>query len=492
MKKWKSFLIICMSFTLICNSAAYADEPAVTEPVVAAEGAVLLNAGTGEVLFEKNGNTRFYPASITKLMTALLTLENCGLTDTVTFSSTATTNMEAGSVSLKITEGDKLSVKDCLYGLLLKSANEIGNGLAEHIAGSNKNFADMMNSRAKALGCTNTNFANPHGLNNSNHYTTPYDMALIAREAFKNPTLCQITTTTTYKFPATKLAGERTISMGHKMVYESDSRYYPGIVGGKTGYTSLAGNTLVTCVEQNGVRLIVVIMKSKSTHYADTKALLEYGFAKVKTGTAGQPGVNQPGTSQSGSNQPGTSQSGSNQPGSNQPGTSQSGSNQPGTSQPGSNQPGTSQSGSGQPGSDQSGSSVSITSNGPGQTITTAQSPSAPGQQPETGQSEIKIGWQQDHTGWYYIKEDGSKAANEWLTLENITYWFDSNQYMATGWRQYNNGAWYYFKPSGAMASSYWQKDGDLWFYLGADGVMMKNTVTPDGYHLDDRGVWIQ
>ena len=462
MKKWKSFLIICMSLTLICSTVVHADEPAVTEPVVAAEGAVLLNAGTGEVLFEKNGNTRFYPASITKLMTALLTLENCSLTDTVTFSSTATTNMEAGSVSLKITEGDKLSVKDCLYGLLLKSANEIGNGLAEHIAGSNKNFADMMNSRAKALGCTNTNFANPHGLNNTNHYTTPYDMALIAREAFKNPTLCQITTTTTYKFPATKLAGERTISMGHKMVYESDSRYYPGIVGGKTGYTSLAGNTLVTCVEQNGVRLIVVIMKSKSTHYADTKALLDYGFAKVKSVSA-----NQQGAGQLGANQPGAGQHGTNQPGAGQPGINQ-------------------------PGADQSGTSVTITSNGPGQTITTPQSPTAPDQQSQAGKPALNSGWQKDNTGWYYIKEDGSKAANEWLTLEHVTYWFDTNQYMATGWRQYNNGAWYYFKPSGAMAANYWQKDGDLWFYLGADGVMMKNTVTPDGYHLDERGVWIQ
>lgn len=444
MKKWKSFLIICMSLTLISSSAVHAEEPAVSEPEVASEGAVLLNANTGQVLFEKNGSTRFYPASITKLMTALLTLENCGLTDTVAFSSTATTNLEAGSVSLKITEGDKLSVKDCLYGLLLKSANEIGNGLAEHIAGSNSKFADMMNSRAKALGCTNTNFANPHGLNNSNHYTTPYDMALIAREAFKNPTLSQITTTTTYKFPATKLAEERTIAMGHKMVYASDSRYYPGIIGGKTGYTSLAGNTLVTCVEQDGIRLIAVIMKSKSTHYDDTKALLDYGFAKVKSGTAQQSQAPELGTS----------------------------------------------------GISASNTSVS---DGPGQTITTSQAPSDPGQQPQAnGQAgqqpngQAETGWKQDQTGWYYIKDDGSKAANQWMTIEDVTYWFDSNQYMATGWRQYNNGAWYYFKSSGAMARSQWQQDGDLWFYLGADGIMMTNTTTPDGYRLDERGIWIQ
>ena len=444
MKKWKSFLIICMSLTLIGSSVVHAEETAVSAPTVASEGAVLLNANTGEVLFEKNGYNKYYPASITKLMTALLTLENCSLTDIVSFSSTATTNLEAGSVSLKITEGDKISVKDCLYGLLLKSANEIGNGLAEHIAGSNSNFADMMNNKAKALGCTNTNFANPHGLNNSNHYTTPYDMALIAREAFKNPTICQITTTTTYKFPATKLAGERTIAMGHKMVYKSDARYYPGIIGGKTGYTSLAGNTLVTCVEQDGVRLIVVIMKSKSTHYADTKALLDYGFAKVKTASSQQPQAAEPGVTA--------------------PGIT-------GTDAPGSV-------------SSSAGSSNTSLTNGPGQDL--GSTPSAPGQTAQTN-----TGWQQDQTGWYYIKADGSKAANEWQTIEHVTYWFDSNQYMATGWRQYNNGAWYYFKPSGAMACNTWQQDGDLWFYLGADGIMLKNTTTPDGYQLDERGVWI-
>ena len=426
MKKWKSFFTICLSLTLAFSTGAQAQENPPAPPTVAAQGAVLLNANTGEVLFGQNEHERYYPASITKLMTALLTIENCGLNDTVTFSATATTNLEAGSVSLKITEGDKLSVKDCLYGLLLKSANEIGNGLAEHIAGSNSKFADMMNARASALGCTGTHFANPHGLNDSNHYTTPYDMALIAREAFKNPTLRQITSTTSYQFPATKLAEERTITMGHKMIYPTDSRYYPGIVGGKTGYTSLAGNTLVTCAERDGITLIAVVMKSKSTHYADTKALLDYGFLKVKAGG-----------SQSVSPEPGISKG---------------------------------------PGGD---AVTSPAGSGEGQEV----SVSGPGQ-------ETAFGWKQDAAGWYYIKEDGSRASNEWLTIDNATYWFDSNQYMATGWRQYNNGAWYYFRSSGAMAVNHWVQDGDLWFYLGSDGVMLKNTVTPDGYQLDERGAW--
>lgn len=256
-----------------------AEPVTVAVPEIASEGAVLINAATGQVLFGKNEDQQFYPASITKVMTALLTLEHCNLNDVVTFSASATTNLESGAVALGVSEGDQLTVEQCLYGLLLKSANEIGNGLAEHIAGSVSGFADMMNEKARALGCKNTHFVNPHGLNNAEHKTTPYDMALILRAALENETFRKIDTTTSYRFPAIKNAQERTITMGHKMLYASDERYYEGIIGGKTGYTSKAGNTLVTGAERNGVRLIAVVMKSKGTHYADTKALLDYGFA---------------------------------------------------------------------------------------------------------------------------------------------------------------------------------------------------------------------
>lgn len=266
------------------EGTVFAGSAKVAAPVVAAEGAVLLNCGTGQILFEKNGRTPFYPASITKIMTALLTVENCSLEDVVTFSRTATTNLESGAVTISLTEGDQLTVRDSLYALLLKSANEVANGLAEHMGGSVDNFALMMNNRAAQLGCTGTHFANPNGLNNATHMTTPYDMSLIARAAYANPVISQISTTTAYQMPATKLSGPKTITMGHKMLYSTDSRYYPGMVGGKTGYTSKAGNTLVTCVERNGVRLIAVIMKASGTHYTDTKALLDYGFALAANG----------------------------------------------------------------------------------------------------------------------------------------------------------------------------------------------------------------
>ncbi|MFR4439389.1 MAG: serine hydrolase [Hungatella sp.] len=367
---------------------------AVEKPQIASEGAVLLDVSTGTFLYEKNGDTRFYPASITKLMTALLVAERCQLTDTVTFSETATTNLESGAVSLGLTAGDQLTVEQCLYALLLKSANEVGNGLAEHVAGSVSAFAQLMNEKARSLGCTNTNFTNPHGLNDSSHYTTPRDMALIAKAAMKNDIVRKVAGTVSYQFPATKKSEARTITMGHKMLYPTDSRYYEGIIGGKTGYTSLAGNTLVTAAEKDGVRMIAVVMKSKSTHYDDTRKLLDYGFAVKKAGS-------------------------------------------------------------------------------------------------NTSVGTADTGWKQDSTGWYYVKQDQSYAANEWMTIDGEEYWFDSNGYMATGWRQYSNDAWYYFRSSGAMAKNYWAQSNDKWFYLGADGSMLKNTTTPDGYPVGADGAWI-
>lgn len=264
-----------------------AGETVLTLPAVEAEGAVLLDCSTGQILFEKNAHNQFFPASITKVMTALLTIENCNLNDIVTFSERATTNLESGAVTLNLTAGDQLTVEQCLYALLLKSANEVANGLAEHMAGSTEAFAQQMNARAAQLGCTGTNFVNPNGLNNDAHVTTPYDMALIARAAYANPVLSKISTTTSYQMPATLKSQAKVITMGHKMNYPTDSRYYPGMVGGKTGYTSKAKNTLVTCVEKDGVRLVAVVMKAGGTHYTDTRAMLDYGFALAASGGTG-------------------------------------------------------------------------------------------------------------------------------------------------------------------------------------------------------------
>ncbi|MCI8516313.1 MAG: D-alanyl-D-alanine carboxypeptidase [Hungatella sp.] len=313
MRQWKKLTAAVLALGLLFSVPAAADtagpraddgsvapsQNVLSEPVVQAEGAVVIDAATGKVLWGKNETSRFYPASITKLMTALIVLERSELNDMVTFSETATTNLESGATNLNLTQGDQLTVEQCLYGLLLKSANEIGNGLAEHVAGSVEEFAKLMNQKATQLGCTGTHFANPHGLNDSNHYTTPLDMAKIGAAAFENKTLCKIDTTISYQFPATRKNSARTITMGHKMMYPDDARYYEGIIGGKTGYTSLAGSTLVTGAERDGVRLVAVVMKSQLTHYDDTRALLDYGFARMKQeGQGGGTGPDQSGNTQ--------------------------------------------------------------------------------------------------------------------------------------------------------------------------------------------------
>ena len=239
-----------------------------------------MDADTGAVLYGKNIHESYYPASITKILTALVVIEHVDdLEEMVTFSSDAVYNVEAGSSNAHLAPGDQLSVRNCLYALLLKSANESANALAEHVAGSREEFAKLMNEKAQSLGCTESNFANPSGLNDPNHYTTAYDMAKISQAAFENPTFVEIDSTSCYDLPATKNEPEgQTIYCGHKMLKHSAGMYYDGIIGGKTGYTTLAGNTLVTCAERDGMKLISVILNGHLTHYDDTKILLDFGF----------------------------------------------------------------------------------------------------------------------------------------------------------------------------------------------------------------------
>ena len=249
-------------------------------PEINSGTAVVIDAATGTVIYGKSEDTPFYPASITKLMTALLVYEHCNLDEQVTFSHAAVSDLESGAVTAGVSEGDVLTVRDCLYALLLKSANEVANGLAEHVSGSVSAFAQLMNERAKGLGCTNTNFCNPNGLTNSSHVVSAKDMALIARAAFSYPELVAIDTTPSYTLPATqKYPNGLTVSLKHKMLATGTDYHYQYAIAGKTGYTSAAGNTLVTAAEKDGVRLIAVVMKAKSgQHYAETKLLFEYGW----------------------------------------------------------------------------------------------------------------------------------------------------------------------------------------------------------------------
>ncbi|MCI8598027.1 MAG: D-alanyl-D-alanine carboxypeptidase [Lachnospiraceae bacterium] len=255
-------------------------------PQIYAEAAVIMEADTGAILYNKDMDMRNYPASITKIMTALLALEDCSLDEVITYSYYATHSIEAGSSTIYTKEGEQLTVEESLYGLLLESANECGNGLAEHVAGSVEAFVDMMNERAAELGCTDTHFMNPHGLHDEEHYTTPRDMALIMQAAIQNENFLRISGTAKYELAPTNMDEEISYMTNHHSMiapYKGTTKYLDDtVIAGKTGGTSAAKNTLVTAAERNGMTLIVVTMRTASTNergvplFTDTALLLDY------------------------------------------------------------------------------------------------------------------------------------------------------------------------------------------------------------------------
>lgn len=243
-----------------------------------AEAAYLLEANTGTVLYAKNMDEKLYPASTTKILTCLIAVENCSMDEVITFSHDAVFSLESGSSNIGIDPGQSMTLRECLYGILVGSANEVANAVAEHVAGSIDAFADMMNEKAAELGCTNSHFVNPHGLHNENHYTTAHDLALIAKAFFQNEQLAKIGNTGNYHFEATATQPDDFyIRNKHQLI--SGEIAYEGIKGGKTGYTEQARQTLVTCAERNDMRLICVILKEESPNqFYDTVKLFDYGF----------------------------------------------------------------------------------------------------------------------------------------------------------------------------------------------------------------------
>lgn len=249
-------------------------------PAIGAQSAVLMDVETGTLIYSKNPDDHLYPASTTKLLTALLTIENTTMDEIVTFSRDAIWNIDRGSSHLSIDVGEQMTVEDCLYGLLLASANEVAYALAEHVGGDLDSFVKMMNDRAEKLGCKNTHFANANGLPREDHYTSAYDLALIARECFSNETLCSIAGTVKYTIGPTNLQSEERPITNHHKLLPTFKYEYDGFIGGKTGYTKDARQTLVSCAEKNGMRLVCVIMKEESPYqFIDTVELFDYGFS---------------------------------------------------------------------------------------------------------------------------------------------------------------------------------------------------------------------
>lgn len=274
--------IICTLFSFFPVNASSVNQP----PSVSADGAILIDAATGTILFGKNVDSPYPPASTTKLMTALLTLEKCNMDEVVTVGKYPP-SIDGSRIGLK--EGEKLKVIDLLYGLLLRSGNDCAEALAEYVGGTRANFIAMMNQRAAELGCKNTHFANPSGLYDKNHYMSAYDLALIMRRISSLSQFRTISSTVLYKIPATNLCPARVLENENKLIKKFNASgsknpyYYEGADGGKTGYTTESLYSYVATSTRNNQRLIVAMIHGKEkTYWQDTIDLFNYGFDNYK------------------------------------------------------------------------------------------------------------------------------------------------------------------------------------------------------------------
>lgn len=275
MKNFFKAVISSILLTLAISTNASAIE---NVPEVKSEGMILIDVATGEVLAEKNSKEKFAPASTTKIMTALLTLENTKLDDIVTIGENPPF-AEGSSIALK--EGDMYTVENLLHALLLESANDSAMALAEHIAGSEQEFAKMMNKRAKELGAKNTNFVNSSGLFEENHYTTANDLSLIMKKIIKYDDYLRISKVISYELPTSKVDGQtKWVNNPTTMLNSNNSNYKPELLAGKTGYTQMARFSYVAAAQKNNQQLVSVLLKSESKYenFDDTMSLFDYGF----------------------------------------------------------------------------------------------------------------------------------------------------------------------------------------------------------------------
>lgn len=275
----KNFILICF-LLLISNSFA-----ATPDFDIYCNSAILIDARTGNVLFEKNSNKQAYPASTTKILTAYIALyQNQDMNTEIIPSRNSVMSVPSGSSIAYFSEGEKLKLEQVLFGLLLPSGNDAANILAEHISGSNSNFAELMNVTAEKLGATNSHFMNPSGLHDNEHYTTAADLAKIAYNVMKIPKFKEIVSQSRYTMPKTNVSKTARTFINTNKLLTSGEYYYESATGIKTGYTSQAGNCLVSSASKDGVELIAVVLGGhtipvgKSAVYTDTINLFNFGF----------------------------------------------------------------------------------------------------------------------------------------------------------------------------------------------------------------------
>ena len=250
--------------------------------------ALVMDANSSVILYDKNSNERLYPASLTKIMTAIVVLDYVGdgYDNMVNFSYNAVTqDIDKTSVTISATAGDQLSVKDCLYSMLLASANDAANALAEYVAGSIKDFALLMNERAASIGCSDTHFINPSGLHNDNQYTTASDMAKIIQHAMTYPMFMQISSSVSYRHAPIRRFKDpensnNLILNTNSIMVPGSGYYYNGITAGKTGHTTLAGYNLAANARKNDMHLICIVLGAKNDkmRYIEAKSLFDFYF----------------------------------------------------------------------------------------------------------------------------------------------------------------------------------------------------------------------
>ena len=273
------FIIICLVIIMISNMICVY---AVDELSVNSKASLIVETNSGKIIYENNAEAKNYPASVTKILTAIIVLENCELDEMVTVSQGAISNVPTNYVVAPLFVGEQMRVEDLLYALMLKSSNDAAYVLAEHVGGSVEGFSDMMNKKAEELGCKNTHFVNPNGIHNDDHYTTAYDMYLISKYAMQNEKFVEIVSTYQYTLPATnKYSKSDRVMNNTNMFINPNSKYYDENVRGiKTGTTLEAGNCLITDIAKNDFDVIVVILgaETKESKFSETSKMINYTF----------------------------------------------------------------------------------------------------------------------------------------------------------------------------------------------------------------------
>ena len=282
---------------LFCN-ISFADS---TAPEISAESAILIDSSSGKVFYTKNEGQRMFPASTTKILTAILTLENCKLDDVVTVPYEAISSIPSGYSIAALQTDEQLTVNQLLQMMMVYSANDAANVLAFHISGSLENFANLMNQKVSELGLTDTHFTNPSGMHDENHYTTAHDMAIIMQYCMEDNTFRNLAGLKSCIIPATNKYQERTFNTTNNLLINSQTNinnnsYYEYAIAGKTGFTSQAKNCLVSVANKDDLELICVVLAAgtnangTSTKFSDSKSLFEYGYSNYSIKTFAEQG----------------------------------------------------------------------------------------------------------------------------------------------------------------------------------------------------------